>query len=918
MDADDNPDMIHPDSASLEAELKKRRTTRIVQAVPLLVTGIDALGRPFQERTSTLIINCHGCRYQSKHYVLKNMWVNLEIPNAEQDRPPRTVRGKVVWIQRPRTVRQLFQVALELEVPGNIWGIAFPPADWFPFPELALASGELPGSAGESVFVVPPDQTPEPETSWNGLHVVTPVTPTDASLQLARQVARLVAEARQQMQSLAREAAGEVIAAEAKPALAEVQGKIEAARHEIEDAVASSIERATRESASQLRLAQESAATALRDELPRWLASQMEGLAREMAKHMVEASAVQIAQQQSQTGEQVSSLLADAGRQLDELRRKAEESAARLASQVQQFENELASRLETSHQRWEQLTQGQMTETSSAHREALLVAAADVRQQITATLAAAEAAWSRRIQIDLESASGRLQQSSESAIAAAAQRAAEEIEARRKDSLSQLDAELASRGDAFQSSLSAAGGTLDSLAQLRAALSAERVRAEAALGEAGRAAAFLEPLSSQLEDMRLGTVQEIDSQFRSLLEVQTAELRRRADASIKEFSAQIQKTAEAAGQARTAQFEEKFASTLAPNLTRAEELAGVLAHATAEFDSAIEAQRARLRDAAEESISASLGRFHESFSTVEKEFQERTQETLSRSLADLDSRAAQVQHATIDSLYKSAEWYEKKVQVQLQTVLEKGLEQAGNSLREKAGELSAAFASEIDRTSRSFVDHAQGQMEEVVKDTFERARTLFSEVAETTTAAFTDEIQRNARQELEGFEHAARKALEGSRGESEAQVEAFRGRVAAESQRAEEQFRSGMTAALESGVVETHKQIEASLGPLLESWRSMTEAHQAHLREFYGRLSDESVDQYRQRLENVSNSWMVAAVTSLDHQTRDLLANTTRSAEEKLRETCAQLFAQAGDALRARLQETSSSFFVRSATSPEK
>ena len=102
-----------------ELEAHKRRSTRIVQAVPLTVTGVDALGRPFQERTSTLIINCHGSRYQSKHYVLKGMWVTLEVPHPEPGRPPRTVRGKVMWIQRPRTVRELFQVGIELEVSGN-------------------------------------------------------------------------------------------------------------------------------------------------------------------------------------------------------------------------------------------------------------------------------------------------------------------------------------------------------------------------------------------------------------------------------------------------------------------------------------------------------------------------------------------------------------------------------------------------------------------------------------------------------------------------------------------------------------------------------------------------------------------------------------------------------------------------------
>ena len=128
--------------ASATAELRKRRSTRIVQAVPLTVAGVDALGRPFNERTSTLIINCHGCRYQSKHYVLKNMWVTLEVPHPETGQPPRTVRGRVAWIQRPRTVRQLFQVALELELPGNAWGIAFPPEDWFAFPDAASPAAD--------------------------------------------------------------------------------------------------------------------------------------------------------------------------------------------------------------------------------------------------------------------------------------------------------------------------------------------------------------------------------------------------------------------------------------------------------------------------------------------------------------------------------------------------------------------------------------------------------------------------------------------------------------------------------------------------------------------------------------------------------------------------------------------------------
>src|SRR5262252_8270812 len=186
----DNPsEMVSESITNASAELRKRRSTRIVQAVPLVVTGVDALGRPFVERTSSLMLNCHGCRYQSKHYVLKNMWVTLEIPHSETAQAPRSVRGRVAWIQRPRTVRQLFQVALELEIPGNVWGIAFPPEDWFGFDPEAVRqiAAELPAAVGiDNIRQFP-----------------APTSTTDASLQLARQVTRLVAEAKQQLHATA-------------------------------------------------------------------------------------------------------------------------------------------------------------------------------------------------------------------------------------------------------------------------------------------------------------------------------------------------------------------------------------------------------------------------------------------------------------------------------------------------------------------------------------------------------------------------------------------------------------------------------------------------------------------------------------------------------------------------------------------
>ncbi len=123
----------------ITADALQRRSTRIIRAVPLTVTGVDALGRSFEERTSTSIVSCHGGRYQSRHYVTRREWVTLEVqlPCPEFGCTRRRVRGRILWIQRPRAVRELFQFGVELEVRGNFWGITCCPPDWFPFPDDA-------------------------------------------------------------------------------------------------------------------------------------------------------------------------------------------------------------------------------------------------------------------------------------------------------------------------------------------------------------------------------------------------------------------------------------------------------------------------------------------------------------------------------------------------------------------------------------------------------------------------------------------------------------------------------------------------------------------------------------------------------------------------------------------------------------
>ena len=114
---------VDPDHIGTE----RRRSERVQVSLPLIIRGIDLLGQPFEERSSTIVFSLHGCRYSSKYHLPKNTWVTLEL--AKGAKGP-IMRARVAWIQRPHSVREQFQIAAELESPGNIWDLDPAPAEW--------------------------------------------------------------------------------------------------------------------------------------------------------------------------------------------------------------------------------------------------------------------------------------------------------------------------------------------------------------------------------------------------------------------------------------------------------------------------------------------------------------------------------------------------------------------------------------------------------------------------------------------------------------------------------------------------------------------------------------------------------------------------------------------------------------------
>lgn len=113
------------------AAAAKRRSTRIERSVPLIVLGKSQTGEPFMERTASVTLSKHGCRYPSRFDYGVGTSVTLQLMGSiGGDVKPQNVRATVRSIHPPASLRELQQVGVELETPANVWGIASAPADW--------------------------------------------------------------------------------------------------------------------------------------------------------------------------------------------------------------------------------------------------------------------------------------------------------------------------------------------------------------------------------------------------------------------------------------------------------------------------------------------------------------------------------------------------------------------------------------------------------------------------------------------------------------------------------------------------------------------------------------------------------------------------------------------------------------------
>jgi hypothetical protein len=726
------------------------------------------------------------------------------------------------------------------------------------------------------------------------------------SMQSRAEAQRIMAQTAARMEDLLRQSLGRIEEA----GRAGSEHLTEVARADMEKSVAGALEGLRAEIAGTSEELRKLAALELESGRGR-----LEQLRNEIAAATQTAATESLGQLETRleaTREQVAGLAREAG----ELETAI---AQKIATSRGAWQGQIESDLEGVRGRWEETVSHSLTATTEtlrarleeAAQTAMAPAIASLQQQIEAQTAGAREA--------LESLQAEAGHAVTGMRAAAAETTAQTDHAATaaQEAMGQLQATLDTRTEE----------TRQIVEGLRQTLEGESQRMQALLNEVRQGSERIEAALRELESLRQGAGEEIRRELEEQIRTQSTELAGRAGRAWEEFSAKIAPAFEAAEKASLEKLgramDEEVTGRLSPELERVKEALAQLGEGQERAEEAFLAFRERLHEAVEQGARDSVLRLETTVAQVERDFQESSRQALARILAEIDEKSTEATHTTFESLLKASEWYQKKAQTSMQTALDRALEQVVASLREKAGEMSRMFASEVDHFSRSYTEHTRGLLEEAARKAEETTRDKIEMAADAATTHVTQESRRITEHQLARTQRAGAQAADETIAriiEQAQETEIQAGQTAAEvSQQIEDRaaiVREGMlalhtesvtafgqrlAAEISEGLTRAQRELEMSLQPILQCWRDEREQLQREWAQNLGELGRRALDEQRDHLGNVANSMLVTTVASLSERSQNVLDQVAQAAEQRMRESCARVFAGLGEALRQRL-----------------
>lgn len=848
---------------------KRRRSERVLQSLSILIRGTDLLGQPFEERTSTSDFNLHGCRYSSKHHLSQNSWVIIEV---QQNGEPRNIRARVAWSQRPQSVREFFQVAVELERPVNIWGLEYPPADWEfeiplvpPAPERAQeqfsqtdAEDDFPAVIDNIEGNIEGNVT----GNSNGTTFDSPLSHAfDSQHGFASADASFPSE--QQPDSQDRNALPQSLTAELQR-----QGReaVEAAAERASE----DIRRLVEETGHQQMVTAEEFFRKWKEEFERV----QSGAREEFSGHLNAKQEDFLNSLQSKFEEG----FGEARYLIEELDQKAQtiRAEAEAANQVVNRVAEARARMETVPLAPQPASVSSEATSPSGHWNELL----------NSELAVAQSQWSELLQSSLDKGIQRL--------AAQLSRHSNDVLRAAEQKLTERFAELR------QPLAETAAEARETLHGIRSELEEEMVRARSSLADIERVAGRMREYSAQLESSSHDTLNELHGRLENMLDAQTEELNRRSEHLVHGFSQRLNPTIESLGHQLVERTIAEVESKLAPYLERVPDLIRELSTREIQAEEGLRLHRERLRQVAENNQRDVASQIAATLSAAHGDLESAKNEAFAKWNDELNASGVRAAQAASSDIGQVSEWFQQEARARLQVAVEQSLGTAANSFAEAASQSAAKLGEELERRSSQHLGEVERQVERVAHDVTGQIRTQLDEAAQSAAASFGEVLRGISGQEAQQFQQTAHNAFQERVLDLERSAQQVLGNLSVSAEASLHQLRTQMASQVESSIAEGRGALAAEFVSLRAEFAAERESLHQQWVQTLGQLSSDAAAKHQERLETASDSWMVSSVRRLNEHGQNTIESLMRLTDQSVRESCAKVFESFAEMMRNR------------------
>jgi hypothetical protein len=693
----------------------------------------------------------------------------------------------------------------------------------------------------------------------------------------APQVARLIEDAKEDLQASLRKSAAEAVSLEARPLIASLELQLKGvAEKSLEAAAASAAEKAFLQ-VKQIQV------DAFLQECNRSMAENVGRAAQQLASRLGEL--------EKERGAAFDERL---GKRIEEALQGLQNQAANLRPQIQPQIPGAANPAQIELPNIQELEERVRAQVEEARASVSEIAGASrhLRDEAASAFTSAQSEWKARVDADLAGAANRWHQEVESSIESARQQLTDRLAHQAQSAGEQVERDLALRiGEISKAFLDAAHDWEARLNEQRAALDRGNERAQESVRKLQSFEQQIEDQAVRLQGIAGATGQALEQRASALLEAQSQEMARRAEDAITTWSQRLQPALEAAGEQTVTRLAAQLKDELNDRVQSGAAMVARLETTVASADESLRSRQESLARASEQAILAACERVKDVAGALAHDFQESVRIATEKSLSEIDAKATDTTHHAFESLFKTAEWYEKKVHNQMQAAIDKGMENALATLKEKAREMSGVFGAELDHYSRSYVEHTQGQVEEATRESLERLRKHAEELAAGSAGSIVQQAREDSEAALEGFNVKAASLSAQIKTQLEAQAAEAQAKSEAESRQLAAEFRAALKLQVQDELGNARKD-------LLEELRQESQTQQQKIADYVAGLNDEAIEDYQRRLAAASNSWLLTTVAKLSQQSELQVQQLSRAAEERLRAACTEVFSGVGDALR--------------------